>query len=112
MSNPNDIKRKLEKRHARPMSIGAGLGELFRTLGIRASDADLANRWTDIMGTEIASIATLASIKKTRDEKFNIVLRPATPAFALQLSYMSDEIINRINKYFGYDAVGKISFKK
>ena len=46
------------------------------------------------------------------DEKFNIVLRPATPAFALQLSYMSDEITNRINKYFGYDAVGKISFKK
>ena len=47
-----------------------------------------------------------------KDGRFNITLRPTNPAFTLQLSYMSDEIKNKINKYFGRDAVAKISFRK
>ena len=84
----------------------------MQILGIRASDADLAKRWDKIMGPDIANIAKLVAIKKTRDGHFNITLRPANPAFTLQLSYMSDEIKNKINKYFGRDAVAKISFRK
>ncbi|MBQ2005459.1 MAG: DUF721 domain-containing protein, partial [Alphaproteobacteria bacterium] len=41
-----------------------------------------------------------------------VVIRPFNPAMTLQLSYMKDEIIERINKYFGRDAVEKISFRK
>ena len=53
-----------------------------------------------------------AAIKQNSDKTFNVVIRPAVPAYALQLSYQSDEIIKRINKYFGYNAVSKISFRK
>ena len=84
----------------------------MQIFGVRASDADLLARWDDIMGTDIASIAKLAAIRKNRDNTFNVVIRPAVPAYALQLSYSKDEIIKRINKYFGYNAVGKISFRK
>lgn len=84
----------------------------MQIFGVRASDADLLARWDDIMGTDIASIAKLAAIRKNRDNTFNVVIRPAVPAYTLQLSYSKDEIIKRINKYFGYDAVGKISFRK
>lgn len=84
----------------------------MQIFGVRASDADLIARWDDIMGADIASIAKLAAIRKNRDNTFNVVIRPAVPAYALQLSYQSDEIIKRINKYFGYNAVGKISFRK
>lgn len=104
--------KKLNIRISRPQTIAGALGGLIKIFGVRASDADLANRWDEIMGTDIASVAKLAAIKKNRDNTFNIVIRPATPAYALQLSYQSDEIIKRINKYFGYDAVSKISFKK
>ena len=104
--------KKLNIRISRPQTIVGALGGLIKIFGVRASDADLANRWDEIMGTDIASVAKLAAIKKNRDNTFNIVIRPATPAYALQLSYQSDEIIKRINKYFGYDAVSKISFKK
>ena len=79
---------------------------------MRASDADLISRWDKIMGAEIASIARPAAIKKMRDGRFNITLRPVNPAFTLQLSYMTDEITKKINKYFGRDAVAKISFRK
>ena len=109
MSNQNE---KFLKRSARPGTIAGAMGELMQILGIRASDADLAKRWDKIMGPNIANIAKLVAIKKTRDGHFNITLRPANPAFTLQLSYMSDEIKNKINKYFGRDAVAKISFRK
>lgn len=103
---------KLDKRSNRPGTLAGALGDLMEILGVRASDADLSGRWDTIMGPEIASIAKLAAIKKTRDGKYNIVVRPANPAFTLQLSYMAPEITARINKYFGRDAVEKISFRK
>lgn len=109
MSNqPN----KFNVRAARPQTIAGAMGGLLRMFGARASDADLAARWDEIMGPEIAAIARLAALRKTRDNKYVVAIRPANPAFALQLSYSEDEITSRINKYFGYAAVEKISFRK
>ena len=104
--------KKLDIRTSRPQTIAGALGGLIKIFGVRASDSDLLNRWNEIMGDDIASITKLAAIKKNRDNTFNIVIRPTNPAYKLQLSYQSDEIIKRINKYFGYNAVGKISFRK
>ena len=104
--------KKFDERTKRPQTIGGALGGLIKIFGIRASDSDLAARWDEIMGSDIASVARLAAIRKNRDNTFNVVIRPAHPAYALQLSYQADEIVKRINKYFGYDAVGKISFRK
>lgn len=109
MSNqPN----KISTRTARPQTIAGAMGNLLNIFGVRASDADLVARWDKIMGPDIAGIAKIAAIKKTRDNQYNIVIRPVTPAFTLQLSYQTDEITRRINKYFGHNAVAKISFRK
>lgn len=105
-------KNKLETRTARPQTLAAALGGLIRIFGGHASDADLSARWAEIMGDDIGAISTLAGITKTRDKKFNIAVKPKNPAFALQLSYSVPEITKRINKYFGYDAVNKITFRK
>ncbi len=113
MSNqPNKKKPKIEIRASRPQTIAGAMGGLMKIFGVRASDADLAQRWDEIMGPDIAGIARLAAIRKTRDNKYNVVVRPAHPAFTLQLSYQSAEITRRINKYFGRNAVEKISFRK
>ena len=80
----NQQNKKIFTRTARPQTIAGAMG----------------------------GIANIAAIKKMRDGRFNITLRPTNPAFTLQLSYMSDEIKNKINKYFGRDAVAKISFRK
>ena len=109
MSNQQN---KMETRTARPQTLAAALGGLIKIFGGHASDAELSARWSEIMGANIGKISTLAGIKKTKDGKFNIAVRPKNPAFALQLSYQSDEIAKRINKYFGYDAVNKITFRK
>ena len=102
----------MDVRTARPHTLAGAIGGLFRIFGARVSDADLAARWREIMGSDIGGISTLAGIKKTRDGKFNIAVKPLNPAFALQLSYQTDEIAKRVNKYFGYDAVNKVTFRK
>ena len=109
MSNPVN---KFEARTARPHTLAGALGGLMRVMGVRASDADLAARWDEIMGPEISEIAKLAAVRKLRDGKYSIAVRPANPAFALQLSYRADEITTRLNKYFGRGAVSKVTFRK
>lgn len=109
MSNqPN----KLNQRTSRPQTIAGVMGGVLKIFGIRASDSDLVARWAEIMGSEIANKANIVAIKKTKNNKFNVVIRPTNPALALQLSYMSEEIKNKINKYFGRDAIEKISIRK
>ncbi|MDE6477966.1 MAG: DUF721 domain-containing protein [Alphaproteobacteria bacterium] len=109
MSNPSS---KFNVRAARPQTIGGVMGGFMRMFGPRASDADLIARWDEIMGADIASVARLAALRRAPDKKFNVAVRAANPAFALQLSYQTDEIRRRINKYFGYDAVAKITIRK
>lgn len=111
MSN-QDKKINLDVRKSRPQTLASVFGGFIELLGGRITDADLANSWVDIVGVDIAKIANLAAVKKTKTKKFNIVLRPVSPAFALELSYKLDEIKNNIDKYYGYDAVNKITIRK
>ncbi len=110
MQKPN--RNKLITRFQRPQTVSSAFGGLMKIFGARASDADLAHRWDEIMGRDIAENAELAGIRTTRDKKFIISVRAKNPAGALQLSYQKMEIQNKINNYFGYDAVSKIQVKK
>mgnify|MGYP002528675142 CR=1 FL=1 len=80
--------------------------------GGRVGDADLANNWQKVVGTAISKISNIVAVKTTRDKKINIVVRPVSPAFALELSYKLEEIKTKVNKYYGRDTVGKITIRK
>ena len=108
----NQKNKEFGTRIKRPQSIAGALGGLFKIFGVRASDSDLVARWPEIMGPEISNMADICAIKKTRTGEYNIVLRPRNPAYTLKLSYMTNDIKKKINKYFGTDCVGKISFRK
>jgi len=111
MSNQEN-KFDKDERVARPQTIAGALGRLFKRLGVRASDSDLVARWPQIIGSEISNLADICAVKKTRSGGYNIVLRPRNPAYTLKLSYMTEEIKQKINKYFGSACVEKISFRK
>lgn len=102
----------LSKRTARPQTLGAAFGGLMRIFGARASDADLAERWDEIVGADLARLGKLAGIRPLKNKQFNITIRAAVPAMAIELSYRTEEFRMKINKYFGYEAVGKISIRK
>lgn len=107
-----DKKVNLEIRKSRPQTLAAAFGGLLDMFGGRTSDADLANNWESVVGSDISKISSLVAIKIMRDKKFNIVLKPVSSAFALELSYKVDEIKNKIDKYYGREAVGKITIRK
>lgn len=110
MSNPE--KSKFLTRRARPQTLAGAIGTVMQLFGPRASGADLAARWDQIMGPEIAAVARLVALRKTADKKLTVSLRATNPACALKLSYMTGEIAERINKYFGYPAVAKVTIRK
>lgn len=107
-----DKKINLEVRKSRPQTLAAAFGGLMDMFGGRTSDADLANNWETIVGKDISKISKVIAIKTMRDKRFNIVLKPVSPAFALELSYKIEEIKVQINKYYGRDAVAKITIRK
>ena len=111
MSNQNK-KVNLDVRKSRPQTLAAAFGNLMEIFGARTSDADLVKNWKNIVSNDISNIANVVAVKKTRDGKFNIVLRPINPAFALELSYKIDDCKNQINKYYARDAVAKITVRK
>ena len=111
MSN-QDKKINLNVRKSRPQTLAAVFGGVMELLGGRAADADLVKNWDSIVGKEISNIAKIVAVKKTKDKKLNIVLRPVSPAFALELSYKKDECKVKINKYYGCDTVDKIIIRK
>ena len=111
MSN-QDKKINWDVRKSRPQTLASALGGLLEMFGARASDADLAKNWDNIVGKDISNIAKVVAIKKTRDKKLNVILRPVSSAFALELSYKKEECKTKINKYYGRDAVDKIIIRK
>ena len=111
MLNQNK-KINLDIRKERPQTLASALGGLLEIFGVRVSDADLINNWNNVVTKEISDIASVVAVKKTRNKKFNIVLRPVSPAFALELSYKVQDIKTQVNKYYGRDAVDKITIRK
>ena len=107
-----DKKVNLDIRKSRPQTLAAAFGGLIEMFGGRVGDADLINNWKKIVGDDVAKISNVVAIKLSRDKKFNIALRPISSAFALELSYKLDEIKNKINNYYGRDAVNKITIRK
>jgi hypothetical protein len=107
-----DKKAKLVLRKSRPQTLASSFGGLMDTFGVRASDADLVANWQSIVGNEISNISKVIAIRTLKNNKFNIVLCPISPAFAMELSYKIDDCISKINGYYGRDAVAKITIRK
>jgi len=99
-------------RISRPQSLGGAFGGLLKVFGARASDADLSARWDEIMGDDLSRIGKISGVKKTKNKKINISIKPVVPAMATELSYRIEEFRLKINKYFGYEAVEKIIIGK
>lgn len=107
-----DKKIDFEKRKSRPQTLAAAFGGLVDLFGGRSSDADLVKNWKNIVDSDIYDIANVIAVKPNKNKKINVVLRPVSPAFALELSYKIEKCKTQINKYYGRDAVDKIIIRK
>lgn len=110
MSKPGPIS-------AKPLS--ALLGDVFSDAYARQGFAsrELVTRWAEIAGPEIAAHSEPMKIRWPRpiegqpQEPATLVLRVEGPV-ALEIQHCSDVILQRVNRFFGWNAVGRLALRQ
>jgi hypothetical protein len=104
-------------KSARPLADLASslLAESYRKQGFASSE--LIVRWETIAGTDVASHAEPLKIQWPRrsegenPEPGTLVLRVDGPA-AIEIQHMSQIILERVNRYFGFAAIDRIAIRQ
>jgi hypothetical protein len=93
---------------AKPVAelIGKTLDPLVRKRGL--ARAELIAWWPDIVGAAYAGRTVPERIRWARDGTAATLIVRCDPALALQLSYETERVRERLNSYFGYSAVGAV----
>ena len=99
---------------ARRTHIGVP-GRRFKKQGFASTE--LVTRWKDIVGAEIAAHAEPVKLQWPREvdgepaEPATLVLRVEGPA-AIEIQHQSAVILERVNRFFGWQAVGRIALRQ
>ena len=107
---------------SRPISakpLSTLLSDVFKDAYARQGFAarELVTRWTEIAGADIAAHAEPLKIQWPRPvegqppEPATLVLRVDGPV-ALEIQHASDVIIARVNRFFGWHAVGRLAIRQ
>jgi hypothetical protein len=93
---------------AKPVSelIGKTLDPLMRKRGLARSE--LLSWWPEIVGAAYAGSTAPEKIRWPRDGGAGTLVVACDPAIALQFSYETDRVRERLNGFFGYAAVGAV----
>jgi hypothetical protein len=110
MNNPS-------RSFPRPLSefLGATLSDTLKTQGFASTE--IIARWADIVGAEIAAHSEPMKINWPRSmdedspEPATLVLRVEGPA-ALEIQHLSAVILERVNRFFGWQAIGRIALRQ
>ena len=108
---------KASRSFPRPLSefMGATLSDALKTQGF--ASAEILARWVDIAGPEIAAhsepmkIAWPRAVGEEAAEPATLVLRVEGPA-AVEIQHLSAVILERVNRFFGFPAIGRIALRK
>lgn len=99
--------------------LGALLDDVFAEAYAKQGFAarELVTRWAQIAGPEIAAHAEPLKMQWPRpvegqpQEPATLVLRVEGP-MALEIQHSADVILERVNRFFGWSAVGKLAFRQ
>ena len=101
----------------RPLSelLSATLSDVLKAQGFASTE--IISRWNDIVGPEIAGHSEPLKINWPRapagekPEPATLVLRVEGPA-ALEIQHLSEVILDRVNRFFGWQAIGRIAIRQ
>ena len=118
MTTRKDTKTEaIPERIARgPIRVSSLIGRLTRpALGARGlAGADILSQWSVIVGPELAALASPQSLKGDRPGRGSdgqggtLTLRVASSGAATILQLKGPQIVERINRFFGYRAVARL----
>ena len=91
------------------------MADAFKKQGFASTE--LVTRWKEIAGAEIAACAEPVKLQWQRTpegeqpEPATLVLRAEGPA-ALEIQHQAGVILERVNRFFGWQAVGRIALRQ
>jgi hypothetical protein len=102
---------------ARPLSVllGKVFSDAFAKQGF--ASRELVTRWAEIAGPDIAAYSEPVKIQWPRpvegqaEEPATLILRVEGPR-ALEIQHASDVVLERVNRFFGWHAVGRIALRQ
>ena len=111
---------KSARSFPRPLSdfMAAALNDALKTQGF--ASAEIISRWADIAGPEIAAHSEPMKINWPRAQKTpgdeppepaTLVLRVEGP-MALEIQHLSAVILERVNSFFGWQAIGRLTLRQ
>lgn len=113
-------KRTAPRRFERPRGGGArAISELMPEIGRTAFrrfgfvQSSVVTRWPEIVGTAHARVCSPESIRFPPGEKSEGILQlVVVPAHAPLIQHVVPEIMERVNRFFGYKAVSKVKLRQ
>ena len=107
---------KPRKAYPQPLAdfVGRCLGDVFARQGFASSE--LITHWPDIVGEEVAAHAEPIKLQWARgaaheQEPATLVLRVEGPA-AIEVQHLAPIILERVNRFLGWRAVGRIGIRQ
>lgn len=102
---------------AKPLSalLGGVFADAYAKQGF--ASRELVTRWAEIAGTQVAHFSEPLKIQWPRpvegqpQEPATLILRVDGP-MALEIQHMSDIILEKVNRFFGWNAVGKLALRQ
>jgi hypothetical protein len=102
---------------AKPLSLllGGVFSDAFAKQGF--ASRELVTRWAEIAGAEVAKFSEPLKIQWPRPVEgqpqvpATLILRVEGP-MALEIQHSSDAILQRVNRFFGWNAIGKIALRQ
>jgi hypothetical protein len=102
---------------AKPLAdlLGKTFGDIFAKQGF--ASRELVMRWSEIVGADIAVHTEPVKIQWQRpvegqpEEPATLVLRVDGPV-ALEIQHAAGPIIERVNRFLGWNAIGKLSLRQ
>lgn len=83
----------------------------FRRFGF--VQASIVSRWGEIVGSRYAGVSAPESIRFPQGERSNGVLTlTVSSAHAPMMQHVAPEIVDRVNRFFGYPAVSRVTMKQ
>ena len=102
---------------AKPLSalLGGVFADAYAKQGF--ASRELVTRWAEIAGTQVAHFSEPLKIQWPRpvegqpQEPATLILRVDGP-MALEIQHMSDIILEKVNRFFGWNAVGNLALRQ
>jgi hypothetical protein len=102
---------------AKPLSVLLGdvFADAYKKQGF--ASRELVTRWAEIAGPEVAKHSEPLKIQWPRpvecqdQEPATLVLRVEGP-MALEIQHASDAILQRVNRFLGWNAVGRLALRQ